>query len=126
MFKINHSMHITEDLHEDLMITNRAVVEIETEYHGDIHLFGESRVVLHSDLHGCVNISENSVVEYYATIYNGLFTSGDSGHRYSKAMSTSSHVISCSLDYAKKNMTIHRQLQDGELDPPLYPACKTE
>lgn len=126
VYLINKSVIITENLKQNLAITDQAVVDIQAEYNGDIHLWNGSRVILRHDLHGTVNASGNSVVEYYATIHNGLFTSGDSGVQYARPMSPSSYVIGCTVETAKKNAETHRKLQSGEITPPLHPACKTE
>lgn len=126
MYLINKSVTITENIKQNLAITDHAVVDIQSEYSGDIHLWNASRVILRHDLHGTVNASGNSVVEYYATIHNGIFTDGDSGVQYARPMSSLSHVIGCTVETAMKNAETHRKLQNGEITPPLYPACKTE
>ncbi len=126
MYKINRSVAISEDLKRDLVVTDGAVVDVQTDYHGDIHVIEQSRLILRGDLYGTVNVSGNSVVEYYATIHNGLMAFGDSGTQYARPMSASAHVIGCSNETHAKNIAIHRQLESGELNPPLYPSCKTE
>lgn len=126
MYKINQSLNITSDLEEDLAITNRAVVTIETDYHGDIHLFECSRLVLHGDLYGSVNATGNSTVEYCGAIHNGTTAYGDSGCRFYTPLTMSAHIIGFKLDDFKKNVITHRKLENGELNPPLYPLCKTQ
>ena len=126
MYKINRSVAISEDLKRDLVVMDGAVVDVQTDYHGDIHAIEQSRLILRGDLYGTVNVSGNSVVEYYATIHNGLIKFGDSGTQYALPMSASAHVIGCSNETHAKNIAIHRQLESGELNPPLYPSCKTE
>ena len=126
MYRINRSVPISEDLKQDLVVTDGAVVDVQTDYHGDIHVIEQSRLILRGDLYGPVNVSGNSVVEYYATIHNGLMTFGDTGTQYARPMSTSAYVIGCSNETHAQNIAIHRQLEFGELNPPLYPSCKTE
>ncbi|WNX85728.1 hypothetical protein RWV98_05530 [Agathobaculum sp. NTUH-O15-33] len=126
MYKINQSLSITTDLGEDLAIVNGAVVSVETDYHGDIHLFEHSRAILHGDLYGTVNASGNSTVEYYGTIHNGVSTYGDSGKNYCKPLSLMAHVIGLDSQNFKHNAKVHRQLECGELNPPLYPSDKIE
>lgn len=126
MYLINQSVTITENENQDLAITDHAVVDIQTEYSGDIYLWKASHVIIRHDLHGTVNASDNSVVEYYATIHNGLFVEGDSGTKFARPMSASSYVTGCPSELAEKSFTTHRKLISGEINPPLYPACKTK
>lgn len=126
MYKVNKSINISEDQKHDLAITDHAVVDIKCEYTGNIHIWNGSTVILRDDLHGSVNASGNSVVEYYATIHNGLFTNSDTNFVSARPMSIHSHVIECDPETIGNNYKTHLNLLEGKLNPPLHPACKTE